>query len=294
MGHVTGIGLALGVLLVGGIVVRFRTLGGREFRQRTAMPIGLLAGALTLLLITAFGRAGLATFQEKSRYLHLVAAMTLPALGVAADAVMRRGRLLTAVVIAVLVVGIPGNLNVITNYMHRGIVTNQVKYKQMMLSLPYVPAAKEVPADVKPEQFLAHFVTIGWLRAGAASGRIPEPSTISPENAAMDTLRLSFRQAPGAFPRGDVCIGVARQHQFDLEPGQQLVVRAPSASVVLSPVDAGTYNTTPFALITPAGSVFTAVRPVTFRTSGVPSVYGRLCATPSVIRATKAADAAAG
>ena len=292
MGHVTGAGVLLAVLLVGGLILEYWRLDWRELRRRSALPVGLLAGALALLLITAYGRAGLATFQEKSRYLYLVAALILPALGVAADAVMKRYRAISVLVIALLVVGIPGNLNVIINYMHRGIVTNQVAYKQMMLSLPYVPAAKDVPSDIKPEQFLAHFVTIGWLRAGAAAGRIPKPSTISPADEAMDTLRLSFRQSPGGFPRGDVCIGVARQHVFDLATGQQLVVRAPSASIYVTPVNGATYRTYQFPLITPAGSIFTAVRPVTFRTSGAPSVFGRLCAAPEIIRATKAADAA--
>jgi len=292
MGHVRGVGPLLGLLLVGGLIVAYRPLDWREFRRQAAMPLGLLVGALALLLITGFGRAGLSTFQEKSRYLHLDAAMTLPALGVAADAVMRRFRSFTVVVVAVLVVGIPGNLNVISNYMTRPIVTHQVAYKQMMLSLPYVPAAKQVPSAVKPEQQLAHFVTIGWLLSGAASGRIPKPATISSENEAMDTLRLSFEQGPGKRVPGDACVGVAHQHIFTLAKGQQLVVRAPSGSFRFAPATADTYGTYPFEAITPAGSIFTAVRPVTFRTTGAPSVFGQLCAAPSIIRATTAADAA--
>jgi hypothetical protein len=163
----------------------------------------------------------------------------------------------------------------------------------MMLSLPYVPAAKEVPRDVKPEQFLAHFVTIGWLLDGAKSGRIPKPSTISPQNEGMDTLRLSFSQG-GGKPTPDEqqhCIGVARQHVFTLETGQRLVVRAPSGSLHITPVTSGTYNTYPFPMISTAGSIFTAVRPVTFRTSGNSHVFGRLCAAGSIIAATRVADA---
>jgi hypothetical protein len=293
MGHVRGVGPLLGVLLIGGLFLAYRPLDWRTLREQAALPVGLLVGALALLLITGFGRAGLGTFQEKSRYLHLVAAMTLPALAVAADTVMRRFRPLSVVVVAVIVVGIPGNLNVIDTYMTRPIVTNQVAYRQMMLSLPYVAVAKEVPAAVKPEQQLAHFVTIGWLLAGAASGRIPKPSTISPADQAMDTLRLSFEQGPGRRVPGDVCVAVARQHVFTLTTGQQLVVRAPSGSFRFLPAaTAGTYGTYPFLAITPAGSIFTAVRPLTFRTSGAPSVYGQLCATPSIIQATNAADAA--
>ena len=193
-----------------------------------------------------------------------------------------------------LVAGIPGNLNVISNYMNRGIVTNQPDYRKMMLSLPYVPAAKDVPADIKPEQFLAHFVTIGWLRGAAASGRIPKPSTISPQNEVMDTLRLSFSQGGGKPTLDELqhCIGVAREHLFTLATGQRLVVRAPSGSLHVIPVSTGTFGTYPFTLISTAGSIFTAVRPVTFRTAGNPHVFGRLCAAGSIIDATRTADAA--
>ena len=85
---------------------------------------------------------------------------------------------------------------------------------------------------------------------------------------------------------------MAREHVFDLAPGQRLVVRAPSGSLHVIPVSVGTSGTYPFPLITPAGSIFTAVRPVTFRTTANPSVFGRLCAAGPIIAATRAADAA--
>src|SRR4029078_12608638 len=95
--------------------------------------------------------------------LHLVTAMILPAIAVAADALMRRWRALTIVVVVVLLIGIPSNVNVIVNYMHRGVVENQTAYKQMMLSLPRVPTAKQVPRDVVPDQSLSHVGTVRWL-----------------------------------------------------------------------------------------------------------------------------------
>ena len=60
-------------------------------------------------------------------------------------------------------------------------------YKRMMLSLPRVPTAKEVPRDVMPDQYLAHFVTIGWLLDGVALGAHPEAGAHSrPPTIAMD------------------------------------------------------------------------------------------------------------
>ena len=170
IGHYRGLGLVLGALLVVGLVLAWRPLPAAERRSRAAAPLGLLIGAFSLLCITGYGRAGLASFDEKSRYLHLVAAMLLPALAIAADAVMRRWRVVAPVVVVVLVIGIPGNVNVIVDYMHRPFVRNQVVYRRMMLSLPQVAAAKEAPRGLTPDRELAHFVTIGWLLDGVPLG----------------------------------------------------------------------------------------------------------------------------
>ena len=144
VGHYRGVGVVLGVLLVVGLVLAWRPLPAAELRSRAAAPVGLLVGAFSLLCITGYGRAGQHSISEKSRYLYLVFAMLLPALAIAADAVMRRWRILTPAVAVLLLVGIPGNLKVITDYMDRPIVQNQASYKRMMLSLPRVAAAKEV------------------------------------------------------------------------------------------------------------------------------------------------------
>jgi hypothetical protein len=289
IGHYRGMGIVLGVLLVAGLVVAWSPMSRRELQQRAAIPAALLVAALALLCITGFGRAGLSSFREKSRYLHLIAALILPAVAVAADALMRRWRALTIVVVLVLVAGIPANVNVIVDYMHRGIVENQTAYKQMMLSLPRVPTARRVPRDVKPDQFLAHFVTIGWLLDGVASGRIPEPAPLTPAEAAMADLRLSFRQTTGATGPDDRCVKVTSHDVWRLEPGQRILIRAPSGSVRVLPSEEGVFTTTPFHIVTVVGSSVVAVRPVEFRlTVDVPGVlYAQVCADKRIVLATK-------
>jgi hypothetical protein len=289
LGHYRGMGIVLGALLVVGLVVAWRPLTRRELQRRAAIPAALLVGALALLCITGFGRAGLSSFREKSRYLHLVAAMILPAVGVAADALMRRWRALTIAVVVVLLLGIPSNVNVLVNYMHRGIIENQTAYKQMMLSLPRVPTAKQVPRDVKPEQYLAHFVTIGWLLDGVKSGRIPRPAPITPAEAAMADLRLSFRQTAPALTPDDVCVKVSSHDEWSLQPGQRLVIHAPNGSVRVLPESEGVFKTTPFRIITVAGANVVAVRPVRFRLSvDVPGVLiAQVCADRAIVLAAK-------
>jgi hypothetical protein len=289
MGHWRYGGVALAALLVVGLVVAWRPLSRQEFRKQSAAPLGLLVGAIALLGITGFGRAGLATFHEKSRYLHLVTAMVLPALAVAADAVMRRWRTLAPVVVVVLLIGIPGNVNVLVDYMDTPIVKNQARYRQMILSLPRVPAAKQVPRDVIPDQQFAHFVTIGWLLDGVASGRIPKPAHISAADEAMDALRLSFRQL--RFNRAvpfDVCVPLTKPMVFRLDTNQRVTLATVSGTARLTPVSAQPGDTPPFLMITVAGPILEAVRAVDFRVTSVGPYPGRVCAAPALIRAARA------
>jgi hypothetical protein len=289
LGHFRGVGIVLAVLLLVGLFVAWRPLPRPELRRRAAAPLGLLVGALALLCITGYGRAGHATFQEKSRYLHLVTAMMLPALAVAADAVMRRWRVLAPVVVVVLLVGVPGNINVIVNYMHKPIVANQLEYRQMMLSLPRVPVAKQVTRSATPDLQLAHFVTIGWLLDGVDNGRIPKPAHISPADEAVDTLRLSLGQAPGHLTFGEPCTNLATTSPvFHLEPGQSILVRAISGTAEITPASIGSDQTYPFFVITIAGSLVVAREPVTFRVSSVSPQGGQVCAAAPLMHAALA------
>src|SRR5207245_1092417 len=66
--------------------------------------------------------------------------------------------------------------------------------RRIMLSVPRAPLAREVPAELRPEPNRAPTVTLGWLRAGVASGRVPTTRSPSPVDAATDRLRLSLME----------------------------------------------------------------------------------------------------
>jgi hypothetical protein len=290
IGHYRGFGWALGALLVVGLVFAWRPLPAAERRSRAAAPLGLLIGAFSLLCITGYGRAGLASFVEKSRYLHLVAAMLLPALAIAADAIMRRWRVVAPFVVVVLLIGIPGNVNFIVDYMHRPLVRNEVVYKRMMLSLPEVAAAKEAPRELIPDRELAHFVTIGWLLDGVRSGRIPKPSRISAADVAMDEIRLSLEQFRSRrIPAGYKCVFSTTPLLFRLQTGEKIVVRAPKGAVEITPASPLSGKVFPFHVITFEGPILQAVQPVTFRTGAVALNAGRVCALPRILRSAQLA-----
>jgi hypothetical protein len=189
-----------------------------------------------------------------------------------------------------LLVGIPSNINTIVNYMHRGIVTTQGHYKQMMLSIPRISTAQEVPRDVKPDQFLAHFVTVGWLLDGVASGRIPKPGKLSTADIAMADLRLSFRQERPRFALGDQCVNIDGRMVFSLKRGDRIIMRAPNNSVRVLPENAPVFRTYPFKIITVAGASLVAVRPVRFRltVAGPHVLIAQVCAARPIVRAAQA------
>jgi hypothetical protein len=290
LGHYGVLGWALGILLVVGLVLAWRSSTPSERRMQWAAPLGLLAGAISLLCITGYGRAGLALFTEKSRYLYLLIALLLPAFAVAVDAVMLRWRRVAPVVVVLLLIGVPGNINAIINYMNRPVVQNQGMYRRMIISLPRVEAAKDVPRDTIPDQEFAHFVTIGWLLDGAASGRIPKPKHISPADEAMDTIRLSFKQLRSKVRPGDVCAGLARGDLvFHLNRGQSFVVVAQGRQEEFVPASPAPGEAYRFYPVTVAGPLFTVQRRVSFRAVDAGPGYSQVCAKEPVIRAARIA-----
>jgi hypothetical protein len=292
LGHYGVLGWLLGILLVGGLVLAWRDSTPSERRVQWPVPLGLLVGALSLLCITGYGRAGLAPFGEQSRYLYLLIALLLPAFAVAVDAVMLRWRRVAPLVVVLLLIGVPGNINAIINYVNRPVVQNQSMYRRMIISLPRVAAAKEVSRDTIPDQELAHFVTIGWLLDGAASGRIPKPKQISPADAAMDTIRLSFRQLRSKRPPGYVCAGLAQGPLvFHLNRGQSFVVVAQGHQARFIPAPLPPGQAYPFYPITVAGPRFTVQRRVSFEAVDSGPGFSQVCAkAPVIIAARNAAS----
>jgi hypothetical protein len=119
LGQVEGAGIALAVVLVVGLALTCGRTDVAELRRRGAVPAGLLVGAVTFLVITGIGRGsdffgvGLA---GSGRYVHVVAALMLPALALAADALVRRWRAALPVVLVLLVIGIPGNIEAAADF----------------------------------------------------------------------------------------------------------------------------------------------------------------------------------
>jgi hypothetical protein len=186
-------GFALAALLVVGLGLALFSDGPR--RARLAAPVALLVGCILFWSSTAHQRAGRwgPEYASSSRYLYISAALVLPAIAVAADAVMRRWSVVAPAVLAILLVGLPGNVFEFRDR-RRDELTATAHYKRMILAIASSPLAREVPRDEHPEMREAKLLTVGWLLDGVASGHIPKFRNPAPSLASEAALRVSLEQ----------------------------------------------------------------------------------------------------
>jgi hypothetical protein len=193
MTRLPGGGIALSVVLLVGLALAWRGLPHAELRKRLAAPAALLAGVPVFLVIVGIGRGAALTseYATISRFVHVVAVLSAPAIAVALDALGRRWLLIAAVVGAVLVFGMARNVDGLW-VDHPGTTTQEAEVRAIVS----VPAFDRVPDSVHPfpELIGPSQITVGWLRAGVASGRIDPLEHIDEPAAAAATLRLALEQ----------------------------------------------------------------------------------------------------
>jgi len=151
----------------------------------------------------------------------------------AADALVRRWTFMAPVVIAALVVGIPGNFAILVSQVHADDPGLRA-YREFMLSLPRLEIARDVPPTSHPDPAFDNWVTMGWLRAGAASGRIPSPGPVSRSNADKWSFGLALEQTP--HPAKGACAQVSLPATLHLEKGDT-VTFSPAITLVNRPPD---------------------------------------------------------
>jgi predicted lipoprotein with Yx(FWY)xxD motif len=207
MGQLRGAGIAIGVVLVVGLALAWSRLSPRELRTLAATPAALLVGAAIFAVSAGSQRQVWHQFKlaaaSDGRYTHIIVAMVLPAIAVAATAVIRRWRLLMPVALAPLVIGIPDNLHVLANPTGLYATPAENSYRQSVLALASVPVAHAVPRSLRAESIAGAFapwppptdVTIGWLLDQKAAGRLPAPGPFRPTEKADATLLLALHQS---------------------------------------------------------------------------------------------------
>jgi hypothetical protein len=166
-----------------------------QLRRRGAAPGALLVGAFVFLAIAGVGRAWMGTTAARqSRYAHLTVGMALPAIALAADALVRRWRALLPAVLVLFLVGIPGNIKAI---IPTGLALYTRGNRDLTMAIATSPYLAQVPRSLEPSPDYLLGVTAGWLRNGVRSGRIPKKASLMPDNVALATLSIVLDQTHG-------------------------------------------------------------------------------------------------
>jgi hypothetical protein len=204
LGHLPGVGLVLGLVLVGGLCVLFRGRGWRPPLGELSVPLALLGGGLVFLLVTGVLRSGQGALlvlashtgpgrARDSRYVYIVVAMLLPALALAADALIRLKWQLAIPIGAVLLVGLPGNIHLLTT--PTVYFANSRATRAEIVAIPTLPNADQLHGSrrllpLEGSRFAAEGLTYGWIVDAGRAGKFPEPLPIEPTMRATAVLRL--------------------------------------------------------------------------------------------------------
>jgi hypothetical protein len=198
LGMVPGVGLLLAVVLIVGLGLAWHRIDRPDVRRLAAAPLAMMLGSLAFLAITGWGRAWVfgVEFASRSRYLHVAAALLLPALAVAINALYSRWRAVGIGACVLLLIGIPGNIRQTVNYEERNPFA--LGQPDLFLATANSPLLREVPRDLRPFPESGLGITAGWLEDGVDDGKIPR--TDGPADAlssAVVGFRLGLRQVDG-------------------------------------------------------------------------------------------------
>jgi hypothetical protein len=276
----------LGAVACGLVLTALREHTWARIRVVLAAPLSLLGGAFLFIAFTAVRRAGLypSDHARASRYVYVVAALALPAIALAMDALIRRWRVLIPPLIALIVISLVGNIGAFADQ-RRLDARTQPQYRNLMLTIAHDPLARRTPPSLTPERVFAITVTVGWLLSGARAGRIPRPAMT--ESELLDArLYLSLAQLRFPIPKSAVCSPFSRATTVRLAVGDAFVLGYSGGllgdgGALASLLDTAGRVSTPRLLAPPKGAWFVAIAgPLTLRVT--PRRAGQWC---GVVRA---------
>lgn len=277
LGQADPVAVALaGVLVVGAVLAVHESRSVEAVAARAAGPVALLVGAVVFFAITGVGREGFGPgFARAPRYLHLGAAMLLPAIAVAASAIGRRWPSAGLAAGLLLLVGVPGNLDEA-----RDPFLLVASERRFVLALPRHELAARVPPDLAPGDLEVWGVTVGWLRRVADAGGMPDPPALSPAEEAGVVLRLSLYARDGEPESGGrACRVLTDAVEVELAEGDRFGL---SGGVRVAAVGDDGVVATPIPYILSAERVLEVLHgPLRLQfTKAVPGWQARVCLAP--------------
>lgn len=202
LGQHPAVAAGLAILLIAGLAVAWLPLDRSTFRRTASLPLALLVGAVVLVTMIGAQRANLALLfgpelARSSRYMAMGTAMVLPALAVAAAAVIRRWVYTAPFVFALVLIGVPANIRAFdTRNLLYGEASSAAQ-EAYLAGVAASPLAREVPADtyVDPNELTTANLTTGFLVEANRTGRISPPIEVDQATQDRIAVRLSLSQS---------------------------------------------------------------------------------------------------
>jgi hypothetical protein len=173
LGHAPVLATALGLLTVVGLGLAWIGMPWATWRRRAALPVGLLAGLAAMYVLLALNRGVMGeSFARSSRYLAIGAALLLPTVGVAIDAIARRWRY-GFLALVPLAVAIPLEASTLGEKGFPKAFYPSVR--TMVLATAYSPCLGDAPDDLEIDvgPFVGGGVTVRFLREAHEGGHLP-------------------------------------------------------------------------------------------------------------------------
>lgn len=195
LGQSTAGAIVMGVL----VLIAVETIANARnvrLRKELAPVVAMGVGIAALIAVTGWRRGAIQTvFQPPGpgttpdRYVHLTAALMLPAVLVGASVIVRRWRWTLLPIIPVLLIGLPGNVEAVgPSGQARLALGNPAR-----VSLLADEAMRmRSPRSLEPDPAMIG-LTVGWLIDARKAGRIPETSAADQASRETARLLLSFQ-----------------------------------------------------------------------------------------------------
>jgi hypothetical protein len=235
LGHYAVVAWLLLAVLVVGLALAISSGRLAAVRGRLAAPLALLAGGLAFAVLTAIARwlSG-ENGARAGRFVYLSAALLLPALAVAAQAIARRWRLATPVLVVLFLLAVPANA---TSFGDPPFGKPYfVSEKRILTTITRMPFAAHVPGDVRPipDNYISSRLDIAFLLHAAKTGRLPVSKGPIPR-AEFDEYRVRLgldQRTVSGLPSG--C--TSHPQGVDVEPdkGSTLRFLTPMSVVLLN------------------------------------------------------------
>jgi hypothetical protein len=211
-----------GVVLVIGLAWAWMSRPRGERLRQLVMPLALLSAGVAFLFVSGYGRWWIGGgVGASSRYLHLAAALTLPALAVAIDALAQLWRPGVVLAVMALAATIPYGIGQFDTNGPFGRAYFEHR-RELVAALAESEYLTEVPRSTRPDPGWSG-ITAGWLLDARRAGDLPDLHDADAANDPVFRLRFGLTSIDASAPRGD-CETIREPVDLTLNSGEELGV----------------------------------------------------------------------